>query len=191
MLGDGTRIDADMIIVGIGAIPAPNSPQRPASRSTTESSSMSTCAPPIRTSSPPATSPTHTTRVWGGTSASSTGPTPGAKAPLPPRRCWAKTQPTYDRRISSLISTTSAWSTPRDIGPAGYDRVIFRRYADSSQMIVFWLYEQRVQAGMNINIWDVAEDIERLILSARPINAESRRSGHPAGRLLLTISVSP
>jgi NADPH-dependent 2,4-dienoyl-CoA reductase/sulfur reductase-like enzyme len=27
-------------------------------------------------------------------------------------------------------------------------------------------------AGMNINIWDVAEDIERLILSARPINAD-------------------
>jgi 3-phenylpropionate/trans-cinnamate dioxygenase ferredoxin reductase subunit len=59
-----------------------------------------------------------------------------------------------------------------DIGPAGYDRVIFRRYADSSQVIVFWLYEQRVQAGMNINIWDVAEDIERLVQSARMINVD-------------------
>jgi NADPH-dependent 2,4-dienoyl-CoA reductase/sulfur reductase-like enzyme len=59
-----------------------------------------------------------------------------------------------------------------DIGPAGYDRVIFRRYEDPRQVIVFWLYEQRVQAGMNINIWDVAEDIERLILSARPIDAD-------------------
>jgi 3-phenylpropionate/trans-cinnamate dioxygenase ferredoxin reductase subunit len=59
-----------------------------------------------------------------------------------------------------------------DIGPAGYDRVIFRRYADSRQVIVFWLYEQRIQAGMNINIWDVADDIERLITSARPINAD-------------------
>ena len=38
--------------------------------------------------------------------------------------------------------------------------------------IVFWLYEQRVQAGMNINIWDVAEDIERLVQSARPINVD-------------------
>ena len=57
-------------------------------------------------------------------------------------------------------------------GPAGYDRLIFRRYEDSHQMIVFWLSEQRVQAGMNINIWDLAEDIERLILSARPINAD-------------------
>ena len=59
-----------------------------------------------------------------------------------------------------------------DIGPAGYDRVVFRRYADPRQVIVFWLYEQRIQAGMNINIWDVAEDIERLIQSPRPINAD-------------------
>ena len=59
-----------------------------------------------------------------------------------------------------------------DIGPAGYDRVIFRQHSDSREVIVFWLYEQRVQAGMNINIWDVADDIERLITSARPINAD-------------------
>ena len=37
---------------------------------------------------------------------------------------------------------------------------------------MFWLYEQRVQAGMNINTWDVAEDIERLVQSARPINVD-------------------
>jgi 3-phenylpropionate/trans-cinnamate dioxygenase ferredoxin reductase subunit len=65
-----------------------------------------------------------------------------------------------------------------DIGPAGSDRVIFRQYADPGQMIVFWLYEQRLQAGMNINIWDVADDIERLIQSARPINADDL--GNPA-----------
>jgi len=59
-----------------------------------------------------------------------------------------------------------------DIGPAGYDRVIFRRHADPNEMIIFWLYEQRIQAGMNINIWDVADDIDRLIQSARPINAD-------------------
>jgi 3-phenylpropionate/trans-cinnamate dioxygenase ferredoxin reductase subunit len=59
-----------------------------------------------------------------------------------------------------------------DIGPAGYDRVIFRRHADSSQLIVFWLHEQRVQAGMNINIWDVADDIERLVQSARPVDVD-------------------
>jgi 3-phenylpropionate/trans-cinnamate dioxygenase ferredoxin reductase component len=89
VLSDATWIEADMIIVGVGA--APNSPQRPASRSTTESSLTSTCTRPIRTSSLLATSHSRTTRAWGGTFASSTGPTPDVKALLPPRRCWAKT----------------------------------------------------------------------------------------------------
>ena len=59
-----------------------------------------------------------------------------------------------------------------DIGAAGYDRVVFRRYPDSGQVVAFWLSEQRIQAGMNINIWDVADDIARLIESASPISAD-------------------
>jgi 3-phenylpropionate/trans-cinnamate dioxygenase ferredoxin reductase subunit len=59
-----------------------------------------------------------------------------------------------------------------DIGPSGYDQVIFRRYADPAQLIVFWLSEQRVQAGMNINIWDVADDIERLVQSPHPADTD-------------------
>jgi 3-phenylpropionate/trans-cinnamate dioxygenase ferredoxin reductase subunit len=59
-----------------------------------------------------------------------------------------------------------------DIGSSGYDQVIFRRYADSAQLIVFWLSEQRVQAGMNINIWDVADDIERLVQSPHPADTD-------------------
>jgi len=59
-----------------------------------------------------------------------------------------------------------------DISPSGYDQVIFRRYPDPRQLIVFWLSEQRVQAGMNINIWDVAEDIERLVQSPHQANTD-------------------
>jgi hypothetical protein len=43
----------------------------------------------------------------------------------------------------------------------------------------FWLREQRIQAGMNINIWDVAEDIERLIqhhARSTPTNSPIRLS---------------
>jgi 3-phenylpropionate/trans-cinnamate dioxygenase ferredoxin reductase subunit len=57
-----------------------------------------------------------------------------------------------------------------DIGPSGYDRVVVRRHADHREVIVFWLHKERVQAGMNINIWDVADDIERLVQSALPVN---------------------
>jgi 3-phenylpropionate/trans-cinnamate dioxygenase ferredoxin reductase component len=59
-----------------------------------------------------------------------------------------------------------------DIDPSGYDQVIFRRYPDPRQLIVFWLSEQRVQAGMNINIWDVADDIERLVESPHPADID-------------------
>jgi 3-phenylpropionate/trans-cinnamate dioxygenase ferredoxin reductase component len=72
-----------------------------------------------------------------------------------------------------------------DIGPSGYDQVIFRRYPDPRQLIVFWLSEQRVQAGMNINIWDVADDIERLVQSPHPANTDDLTdAGIPLASLL-------
>ena len=72
-----------------------------------------------------------------------------------------------------------------DIGPSGYDHVVFRRHADPRRIIVFWLQEQRVQAGMNINIWDVADDIERLVQSARPVNPDDLADpGIPLASLL-------
>ena len=72
-----------------------------------------------------------------------------------------------------------------DIGPSGYEQVIFRRYPDPRQLIVFWLSEQRVQAGMNLNIWDVADDIERLVQSAQPANTDDLAdAGIPLASLL-------
>jgi hypothetical protein len=59
-----------------------------------------------------------------------------------------------------------------DVGPSAYDQVVFRPHADSGQVIVFWLHEQRIIAGMNINIWDVAGDIEQLIQSAGSVNPD-------------------
>ena len=82
-----------------------------------------------------------------------------------------------------------------DIAPAGYDQVIFRRYPDAAQLIVFWLSEQRVQAGMNINIWDVADDIERLVQSQHPADTDDLADPNiplvsllhwPAGQVLLS-----
>jgi 3-phenylpropionate/trans-cinnamate dioxygenase ferredoxin reductase subunit len=72
-----------------------------------------------------------------------------------------------------------------DIGPSGYDQVIFRRPADS-QLIVFWLHEQTIQAGMNINIWDIADDIEQLIQSGRPVDTDDLADPDIPLRNLLT-----
>ena len=171
-LSDGTRIDADMIIVGIGAVPRIDL----ATAAGLKIDNGVVVDEHLRTSDPDifaAGDIAHTynprlgrhIRVEHWANARRQGAV-AAKAML--GQDAADVRPSYfftDQYDLSMEYTG-------DIGPAGYDRVIFRRYADSRQMIVFWLYEQRVQAGMNINIWDVAEDIERLILAARPINAD-------------------
>src|SRR5919204_3928619 len=44
-----------------------------------------------------------------------------------------------------------------------WDRVVFRGDPASREFIAFWLVEDRVVAGMNLNVWDVTDPIQRLI----------------------------
>lgn len=44
-----------------------------------------------------------------------------------------------------------------------WDRVVFRGDPANREFIAFWLVEDRVVAGMNLNVWDVADHIQRLI----------------------------
>ena len=37
-------------------------------------------------------------------------------------------------------------------------------------MIVFWLDQGRVMAGMNVNVWDVADQIASLVRSKRSVD---------------------
>jgi 3-phenylpropionate/trans-cinnamate dioxygenase ferredoxin reductase subunit len=47
----------------------------------------------------------------------------------------------------------------------GYDRVVFRGDVASGKFIAFWMKDQAVLAGMNVNTWDVTDDIEALVRS--------------------------
>jgi 3-phenylpropionate/trans-cinnamate dioxygenase ferredoxin reductase subunit len=44
-----------------------------------------------------------------------------------------------------------------------WDRVVFRGDLRSREFIAFWMTEDRVVAGMNVNVWDVTDPIQRLI----------------------------
>jgi 3-phenylpropionate/trans-cinnamate dioxygenase ferredoxin reductase component len=44
-----------------------------------------------------------------------------------------------------------------------WDRVVFRGDPASREFIAFWLIQDRVVAGMNVNVWDVNETVQRLI----------------------------
>jgi len=178
MLSDGTRIDADMIIVGVGVAPRTEL----AAAAGLKIDNGIVVDEDLRTSDPDIfaagdIAQTYSPRLgrhirvehWA--NARRQGAV-AAKAMLD--------QDAVDVRPSYFFTDQYDLSMEYtgDIGPTGYDRVIFRRHADSNEMIVFWLYEQRIQAGMNINIWDVADDIDRLIQSARPIKADDL--GNPA-----------
>ena len=44
-----------------------------------------------------------------------------------------------------------------------WDRVVFRGDVRSREFIAFWMTEDHVVAGMNVNVWDVTDPIQRLI----------------------------
>ena len=54
-----------------------------------------------------------------------------------------------------------------------WDEVVFRGDRESGEFIAFWLKDQRVLAGMNVNVWDVTEHVQTLIRSRRPIQAST------------------
>jgi len=54
--------------------------------------------------------------------------------------------------------------------PGSYDQVVYRGDSDTLEFIAFWLQERRLVAGMNVNVWDVSDDIQGLIRSARPLD---------------------
>jgi 3-phenylpropionate/trans-cinnamate dioxygenase ferredoxin reductase subunit len=50
-----------------------------------------------------------------------------------------------------------------------WDEVVFRGDPASREFIAFWLREQRVVAGMNVNVWDVNEHLQALIRSRQVV----------------------
>jgi 3-phenylpropionate/trans-cinnamate dioxygenase ferredoxin reductase component len=58
-----------------------------------------------------------------------------------------------------------------------WDRVIFRGDPATREFIVFWLTGDRVVAGMNVNVWDVIDPIQRLI--GERVAVDDRRLADP------------
>jgi 3-phenylpropionate/trans-cinnamate dioxygenase ferredoxin reductase subunit len=52
-------------------------------------------------------------------------------------------------------------------GPGSYDHVVYRGDPATREFIAFWLSSGAVVAGMNVNVWDVNDDIQALIRSGR------------------------
>jgi 3-phenylpropionate/trans-cinnamate dioxygenase ferredoxin reductase component len=55
--------------------------------------------------------------------------------------------------------------------PGSYDQVLYRGNKQGREFISFWLSGGAVVAGMNVNVWDVNDDIQALIRSRRQVDA--------------------
>ena len=51
-----------------------------------------------------------------------------------------------------------------------WDRVVFRGDPASREFIAFWVARDRVTAAMNVNVWDVVEPMRRVIASQQPVD---------------------
>jgi 3-phenylpropionate/trans-cinnamate dioxygenase ferredoxin reductase subunit len=58
-----------------------------------------------------------------------------------------------------------------------WDRVVFRGAPAAREFIAFWLLGDRVVAGMNLNVWDVTDPIQRLISERAAV--DDRRLADP------------
>ncbi|MCX4880623.1 NAD(P)/FAD-dependent oxidoreductase [Streptomyces sp. NBC_00847] len=69
--------------------------------------------------------------------------------------------------------------------PGSYDEVVIRGDAGKREFIAFWVKDGRVLAGMNVNVWDVTEPIQRLIRSRTQVDTEALADPHvPLGNLV-------
>jgi 3-phenylpropionate/trans-cinnamate dioxygenase ferredoxin reductase component len=55
------------------------------------------------------------------------------------------------------------------------DEVVFRGDPATREFIAFWLRDGRVAAGMNVNVWDVNEQIQALVRSGASVDAARLR----------------
>jgi 3-phenylpropionate/trans-cinnamate dioxygenase ferredoxin reductase component len=58
-----------------------------------------------------------------------------------------------------------------------WDRVVFRGDPASREFVAFWISDERVVAGMNVNVWDVNDPIRRLIRER--VTVDDRRLADP------------
>ncbi|NEW40699.1 FAD-dependent oxidoreductase [Nocardia cyriacigeorgica] len=59
------------------------------------------------------------------------------------------------------------------VAPGAYERVVVRGDLAAREFVAFWLDgTNRVLAGMNVNVWDVTDRIKQLILAGEPVDPD-------------------
>jgi 3-phenylpropionate/trans-cinnamate dioxygenase ferredoxin reductase component len=175
-LTDGTQIDADLVIVGIGITPN----TQLAEEAGLQVADGVVVGADLRTEDPDI--------YAAGDVASAFHPLLGKHIRV---EHWANAlnQPQAAARsmLGQLVSYDRVpyfFTDQYDLGmeysgyvePGGYERVIFRGDIAAREFIAFWLgSDGRVLAGMNVNIWDVNDAIQALVTSGEPVDPDVLR----------------
>ena len=56
-----------------------------------------------------------------------------------------------------------------------WDQIVFRGDIDEREVIVFWLDQGLVVAGMNVNVWDVSDQVAALVAAKRRVDPDVLR----------------
>ncbi|MGH3095407.1 MAG: NAD(P)/FAD-dependent oxidoreductase [Streptosporangiales bacterium] len=171
-LADGTRVDADAIIVGAGI--SPNT--RLAAEAGLDLDNGVQVDAQLRTSAP---------------DIHAAGDVANAYHPLLGRHIrvehWANARHQPQAAAKGMLGQEVSYerlpyffTDQYDLGmeytgyvePGGYDQVAFRGDVESGEYIAFWLAGGRVLAGMNVNVWDVTKPIQALVRSGKPVDVE-------------------
>jgi 3-phenylpropionate/trans-cinnamate dioxygenase ferredoxin reductase component len=168
-LGDGSTVDGDLVIVGVGVAPRIE---------LAESAGLAidngiVVDEQLRTSAPNIYAAGDVAHAWHPLFRERLRVEHWANAlnqgPAAARNMLGANQP-YDR-IPYFFSDQYDLGMEYSGHAPKWDRVVFRGEPDKREFIAFWLDDQgRVLAGMNANVWDVTQPIQDLIRSRRPLD---------------------
>jgi 3-phenylpropionate/trans-cinnamate dioxygenase ferredoxin reductase component len=170
-LADGSRVPADVIIVGVGIAPSTEL----ATDAGLEVDNGIKVDAGLRTADPDI--------YAAGDVASAFHPRLGKHIRV---EHWANALNQPETAAKSMLGQDAAYdrvpyffTDQYDLGmeysgyvePRSSYQVVFRGDVPGREFIAFWVDGGRVLAGMNVNVWDVNDKIEALVRSGRPIEA--------------------
>jgi 3-phenylpropionate/trans-cinnamate dioxygenase ferredoxin reductase subunit len=163
VLADGSALDADLLVAGLGAVPRTALAER--AGLAVENGVL--CDASLRTSDP---------HVF------AAGDIANAEHPFYGRRIrvehWANALNQPEVAAQAMLGKPAAYdrlpyffSDQYDVGmeyrglAVGADELVIDGDAERFEFVAYWRREGRVIAAMNVNVWDVGDEIEEQILS--------------------------
>ena len=171
-LADGTRIDADAVVAGIGATPSTGL----AEEAGLEVRDGIVTSAALRTSDPGI--------FAAGDVASAFHPLLGNHVRV---EHWANAMKQPAVAAAAMLGQDARYeelpyfyTDQYDLGMEyvghvgdGYDQIVVRGDLEAREFVAFWLKDGRVRAGMNVNIWGVTVSIKILFRAGHPVDADA------------------